>query len=263
MKDYKFSAEEAYAKIRDHWINWAQSVGMWNPETGSRKWVVGVSGGVDSTVVLTLASRIFGSDSVYGVMLPQGVQKDMVDSEEIIKLTQVNRVLIPIGASVSGLMTVMELEGYPELSEQAKINLPPRIRLAALYMVAQSVGGMVLNTSNISEDILGYATLWGDTCGSYAPIQGLTKTEVMELADWLGIPEKLGHKTPADGLQDKSDEERLGVTYAAVDRLIRTGEGSIDLIDKVMKMYRSNKFKLDMIKLPGPKFEELPNKITK
>ena len=107
-----------------------------------------------------------------------------------------------------------------EPSIDTKINIPPRLRMTATYAVAQTFGGIVLNTSNLTEDILGYCTLWGDTTGSYAPIQGLTVTEVLKLGDYIGIPYDLVHKTPADGLQTLSDEERLGVKYADVDQFI-------------------------------------------
>lgn len=246
--------EAALAEITKDWKAWAEAHKV-------QRWVVGVSGGVDSTAVLTLAAQIFGKENVWGVMMPCGAQRDISDSEHIIALTGVHRMLINIGDSVASLEReyAMNLKDGGITSEQAHINLPPRIRLAALYMVAQSLGAMVLNTSNLSEDMLGYATLWGDTCGSYAPIQGLTKTEVMALAEYIGVPRPLAFKTPADGLQEKSDEERLGLTYAAVDKYIRDGEGEPELKEKVLHLFRSNEFKLDMIILPGPKFDNSPN----
>lgn len=246
MTEYGFKVEEALGEIERHWREWAKA-------TGAKRWVVGVSGGVDSTVVLSLACRFFGPENVIGVMLPKGVQMDIGDSERIIDHTGATPLLIDIGESTRLILANLHWRNY-EVTDAARINLPPRIRLAALYAVAQTVGGMVLNTSNLSEDMLGYATLWGDTCGSYAPIQALTKTEVMAVADAIGVPHDLGHKTPADGLQDKSDEERLGLTYADVDRFIRTGEASADVREKSLRLYRANRFKLEMIRLPGPKF---------
>lgn len=256
MTEYGFKVEEALGEIERHWREWAKA-------TGAKRWVVGVSGGVDSTVVLALACRFFGSENVIGVMLPNGEQADIDDSKRIIAHTGASATLIDIRDSVRSLETQVLCRCFP-VSEATKVNLPPRIRLAALYAVAQSAEAMVLNTSNLSEDMLGYATLWGDTCGSYAPIQALTKTEVMALADAIGVPHDLGHKTPADGLQDKSDEERLGVTYADVDRFIRTGEASADVREKSLRLYRANRFKLEMIRLPGPKFTGwYPNHIQK
>ena len=246
--------EVALAVITKDWTEWAEAC-------KAKRWVVGVSGGVDSTVVLSLAAKIFGKENVWGVMLPCGSQRDISDSEHVIALTGVHRMLINIADSVGSLE-----RGYSAgakdggiTSDQAHINLPPRIRLAALYMVAQSVGAMVLNTSNLSEDVLGYATLWGDTCGSYAPIQGLTKSEVVALAEYIGVPRPLAYKTPADGLQEKSDEERLGLTYSEVDKYIRDDGGEPELKYKVQRLYRANRFKLDMISLPGPKFDDSPN----
>lgn len=246
MTEYGFKVEEALGEIERHWREWAKA-------TGARRWVVGVSGGVDSSVVLALACRFFGFENVIGVMLPKGTQKDIGDSRRIIEHTGASPLTINVEGCVNEIVTQMLSVGMP-ITGLVDINLPPRIRLAALYAVAQSAKAMVLNTSNLSEDMLGYATLWGDTCGSYAPIQALTKTEVMELADAIGVPHDLGHKTPADGLQDKSDEERLGLTYADVDRFIRTGEASDHVRATSLRLYRANRFKLEMIRLPGPKF---------
>lgn len=257
-KEMKHAVEPGYAfaVIASHWKEWA---GRFKDP----KWVVGVSGGVDSTVVLALAARIFGKDKVYGVKLPNRTQYDESDADAAIGFAGCHSDRIDIGKSVEGIVHGILIETGKNASTQAKINLPPRIRLAALYAYAQTFDGIVLNTSNLSEDMLGYATLWGDTCGSYAPIQGLTKSEVVSLAEYLGVPHDLARKPPADGLQGSTDEERLGVTYAAVDRFIRDGVVKNEVFkQKVLGLYASNKFKLDMISLPGPKFESWPNYIA-
>jgi NAD+ synthase len=117
----------------------------------------------------------------------------------------------------------------------------------------------VLNTSNLTEDIIGYCTLWGDTTGSYAPIQGLTVTEVLELGKYLNISDNLLYKTPADGLQSETDEDRLGMKYSDIDNFIRYNIGNIEFKGKVLMKYINNKFKLDMIHIDGYKFNEFPN----
>lgn len=245
----------ALAIIESNWKKWAE---MFNDP----KWVVGVSGGVDSTVVLALATRIFGKDKVYGVKLPNRVQSDESYADAAIRFAGCHSDRIDVGKSVEGIINGILVGTGKTASVQARINLPPRIRLAALYAYAQTIDGIVLNTSNLSEDMLGYATLWGDTCGSYAPIQGLTKSEVVSLAEYLGVPRDLAHKPPADGLQGSTDEERLGVTYESVDRYIRDGVAKNDsFLKRVVDLYRANRFKIDMVNLPGPKFESWPNHI--
>lgn len=243
---YSFDPAEAYTLIESHWQEWAKKF-------NDPKWVVGISGGKDSTVVAYLAAKIFGPENVYGVMMPNGLQHDIADSESVIRLTSIQSKLINVSDAFHSIRDAIENNGI-EVSHDTVVNLAPRLRMAALYAVAQSVNGVVLNTSNLTEDILGYATLWGDTCGSYAPIQNLTVTEVIKLGEWLGIPENLIRKPPADGLQGVSDEEKLGMKYADVDRLIREDIGSDELRVKVAKKYCANKFKIDMIALDKPSF---------
>ena len=136
--------------------------------------------------------------------------------------------------------------------------------MSTLFAVAQSVNGIVLNTCNLTEDILGYNTLFGDDSGSFAPIKRLTVTEVIKLGDWLGIPYELTHKTPVDGLQPLSDEEKLGMKYSDVDEFIRTGRynGNTELKDKIMNMYKKNRFKTLIVDLPCPEFN-MPNHVER
>lgn len=248
----KFSPENLFDVIQQNWLAWAS---QFSPEV---KFVIGISGGKDSTVVAYLAVKIFGADRVVGVTLPCDEQKDISDSYEVISNLGIKHINVNIGDAVYSIQNAIENNAI-DVSADTKTNLPCRLRTATLYAVAQSLNGMVINTSNLTEDILGYATLWGDTCGSFAPIQGLTVTEVISLGDWLGVPQHLCHKTPIDGLQELTDEEKLGMKYADVDKFIRNDEGTKEFKEKVMAMYWRNKFKIDMITLPGPKFRDLPN----
>jgi len=249
----KFDCQAVFIEILRHWNDFMMKL-------GTRKCVIGISGGADSTVVAALAAKIHGPENVYGVMLPCGEQSDIEDSKAIIKLLGIKSLTINIGDAFSSIRDGVENNAI-EVSDATRINLPPRLRTAALYAVAQSVGGVVINTSNLSEDTVGYCTLWGDDCGSYAPIQKLTKTEVIALGDWLGLPQQYTHKTPADGLQGSCDEERLGMKYADIDAFIREGKGDMVLKKQVWDKYAANKFKLDMVKLPGPEFD-LPNHVV-
>ena len=104
------------------------------------------------------------------------------------------------------------------------------------------------NTCNRSENAVGYATLWGDSCGSFAPLDMLTTEEIIEIGDDLGLPYELTHKVPIDGLQPLSDEEKLGFTYHEVNELIRKGVQGPNF-DKIVNMYKKNKFKLEMIRI--------------
>ena len=129
--------------------------------------------------------------------------------------------------------------------------------MATLYAVAQSWGGKVINTCNKSEDYVGYATLFGDASGSYSPFKNLLATQVVELGIWMGLPEEMVRKTPTDGLCGKTDEDNLGFTYLELDSYIYDGintKSNFGNIRKIKSLYERNKFKLEILKIPGPDF---------
>ena len=135
-----------------------------------------------------------------------------------------------------------------DLSAQSKTNLPPRIRMATLYAVAQSHNGRVANTCNLSEDWVGYSTRYGDAAGDFSPCSHLTVQEVKAIGRELGLPEVLVEKVPIDGLCGKTDEENLGFRYAELDRYIRTGEiDDPEKKAKIDRLHRLNQFKLELM----------------
>lgn len=257
MEKYKFNPERTFNEIKAHWEQWAKSV-------NAKRWVIGISGGKDSTVVAALASKIFGADAVLGVMMPNGEQKDIRDSEEVCHILGIRYCVVNIGKAYEELLDevtygALKEFGITKASADTMTNMPARLRMTALYAVAQSIGYMVLNTCNLSEDTVGYSTAFGDNAGSYAPIQGLTVTEIRALGDWLGLPHNLVHKTPVDGLQPLSDEDKLGFTYADLDRYIREDIGTPEFKEKIDGIYRRNKFKTDIVQIPHPDFDYLGN----
>lgn len=134
------------------------------------------------------------------------------------------------------------------LSKQAEQNIPPRVRMTVLYAVSQSLNGRVVNTCNLSEDWVGYATRWGDSVGDFSPLGGLVVQEIRGIGHALGIPSKWVDKTPDDGLPHScSDEQKFGFTYEVLDRYIRTGECDDEAVkEKIDGMHRRNLFKLSM-----------------
>lgn len=251
---YSFTPSNAYACIAKDWMAWDHAV---KPE----KYIVGISGGIDSTCVAALACKIFGKDRVVGVSLPCDGQKDMWAVDKLFEVLGIRRVTIDIGDAFSSLINAIDSNAI-EPNDVCKTNMPARLRMTALFGVAQSLRGVVVNTCNRSESVVGYDTLFGDDCGSYGPIQALTKTEVRALAAWLGMPENLVKKTPIDGLQPLTDEEKLGFTYGQLDSFIRSrGEVPMAVTADILKKFAANRFKLEIVKLPGPKFEHFPDKI--
>lgn len=210
--------------------------------------VIGISGGTDSSVVAALCVEALGKDRVFGVLMPQNTQNDINFAHDLCSFLGIKNCVIDIGSTVDNLLNVIWVRSGVKISEQTGINLPPRIRMATLYAVSQSVNGRVANTCNLSEDWVGYSTRYGDSVGDFSPLSKLTKTEVKEIGRVLGLPNELVYKTPSDGLCGKTDEENLGFTYDVLDRYIRTGEIEDEEVKaKIDALHEKNLFKLELM----------------
>lgn len=240
--DAKKTANELTEWIRDYFKSSA------SPQT---KAVIGISGGKDSSVAAAVCVQALGKERVIGIMMPQGVQTDIDYSRRVCDFLDIKAYTINIGDTVASFMD--ELKKHIELTPQAVINTPARIRMTTLYAAAASLGGRVVNTCNLSEDWVGYSTKYGDAAGDFSPLSDLTVTEVLAVGDELGLPYDIVHKVPTDGLCGKTDEENLGFTYAMLDRYIR-GEDDLSSVpeikEKVDKLHAANLHKL----MPMPKF---------
>ncbi|MBE6974585.1 MAG: NAD(+) synthase [Ruminococcaceae bacterium] len=206
--------------------------------------VLGISGGKDSSVAAALCVEALGKDRVIGVLMPNGDQFDIDMSYLLCDHLGIERHVVNIKDAVQGLTNAIPME----LTAQSKTNLPPRIRMAALYAVSQCRNGRVVNTCNLSEDWVGYSTRYGDAAGDFSPMSNLTVHEVKEIGRVLGLPEVLVDKVPIDGLCGKTDEDNLGFTYAELDRYIRTGEiENLEHKERIDTLHRRNLFKLQLM----------------
>ena len=212
--------------------------------------VVGISGGKDSSVVAALSAEALGTDHVIGVLMPCGEQSDIDCAYRLVDYLGIRRYVLDIAPALEGMRTAVG--DRFALSEQSVRSLQPRLRMAALYAVAQSHDGRVANTCNLSEDWVGYSTRYGDAAGDFSPLARLTVTEVKALGHELGLPAELVEKVPIDGLCGKTDEDNLGFTYAALDRYIRTGEIDDPVAkERIDRLHRNNLYKLQ----PMPCYE--------
>lgn len=239
---YQFDAK----KTKDEIVLWIKDFFHKNgPDCNA---VVAISGGKDSSVTAALCAEALGKDRVYGVLMPCGVQHDMDMSLMLVKHLDIPYTIINIKEPVEAITKELEANLPGEISSQTKINLPARVRMTITYAVSQSMNGRVANTSNLSEDWVGYATRYGDAAGDFSPLSKLTVKEVKAIGRELGLPVELVEKVPIDGLTDLTDEDNLGFTYEVLDKYIRTGicESSETKI-KIDNKRRWNKFKLELM----------------
>ena len=244
-------------KIKNDLIWWIR---YWFRENGPAcNAVIGISGGKDSTIVAALCVEALGKERVIGVLMPNGEQSDIDKAYDVVDYLDIRSVEVNIrDANMTILDSVFEgfydtRSEFPNfnISEQTRINLPPRIRMATLYAIAQSLNGRVSNNCNMSEDWVGYSTRWGDSVGDFAPLASLTVSEVKAIGYELGLPDDLIEKIPSDGLCGKTDEDNLGFSYDTLDHYIRTGEcEDTDAKEKIDYLHEKNQFKMKPIPYP-------------
>ncbi|MBQ3424219.1 MAG: NAD(+) synthase [Clostridia bacterium] len=205
------------------------------------KVVLGISGGKDSSVCAALCARALGKENVFGVMLPDGEQKDISDSRRICEALGIQRRTVNIGAIHQALKAATDqLESAPQpgefsipFSRESDINVGPRLRMTTLRYIAQSLGARLVGTGNLSEATVGYCTKDGDTSCDFSLLGCVTSVEVVAIGLTMPeLPRELVEKTPTDGLSGKSDEEKMGLRYADIHRYIRQGSCGDAAVDE-------------------------------
>lgn len=262
--EYKFDAKEIHDKI----ISWIKD---WFSDKGNAPAVLGISGGKDSTICAALLAEALGPDRVIGVQMPNGVQKDISDSDKVFEVTGIQKVTVNIGEAYEALtknIRVAAKDGEEFPNSLYSTNTPARIRMVTLYGVAALNHGLVCNTCNGSEDYVGYSTKFGDSAGDFSLLNKLTVTEVLQIGDYMGLPKKLVHKAPSDGMCGKTDEDNMGFSYESLDKLIRCQlpPKSLEVYLKIRKMHLNPNTALKLFPMATPDinlpvfedFKELP-----
>lgn len=220
--------------------------------------VIGISGGKDSTVVAKLCVEAIGKERVFGVLMPNGEQKDIADSKRVCDLLGIRYIVVNISdiyydfiRNISSEEITLNTEdrNVVFLSDEAKVNICPRIRMTTLYAIAQTKNYRVAGTGNATERVLGYFTKWGDGACDFNPLGFLTCTEVIRLGLDLGLPEDLINKAPSDGLTGKTDEEQFGYSYKEIDEVLLEKVDNGEIYEFIQKLYDKNEHKIQPIKM--------------
>lgn len=200
--------------------------------------VLGLSGGMDSALVACMAVDALGAERVHGVMLPgpYSSQSSIDDAQSLADNLGIEVQTVPILRPFEAFEAVLAKPCGGSLSGIAAENTQARCRMVCLMALSNAHGWMLLNTGNKSEGYMGYATLYGDMAGAFAPIGDVYKTDVYRLAEWRNgkalddgqtppIPESVFTKAPSAELSsDQTDEKSMGAPYAVVDAVLRALE---------------------------------------
>jgi len=216
--------------------------------------VVGLSGGVDSSLVATLAARTLGPEHVFAVFMPYRTSdpQSRADALRVCELSELSLEEIDISAQIDAYF-----ERHPDADRTRRGNKMSRERMSILYDRSMAHRSLVIGTSNKTELLLGYGTLYGDMASALNPIGDLYKTQVYALASAFDLPQSVLSKPPsADLWEGQSDEEEMGLTYAVVDQVLyhlfderRTRAEVIALgfdaalVDDVAQRVRSSQYK--------------------
>ena len=225
---------------------------------GAEGIVIGISGGKDSTVVAKLCVEAIGKERVFGVLMPNGKQKDIADSQRVCDLLGIRYIVVNISdmyydfiRNISSEEITLSTEDHNVvfLSDETKVNICPRIRMTTLYAIAQTKNYRVAGTGNATERVLGYFTKWGDGACDFNPLGFLTCTEVIRLGLDLDLPEELINKAPSDGLTGKTDEEQFGYSYKEIDEVLLEKVDNGEIYEFIQKSYDKNEHKIQPIKM--------------
>lgn len=259
MNDFNLDSE-----LQDVYIAIVSGLRQFFGKTGFKRAVLGLSGGIDSSLTLKIAVDALGAENVTGLIMPELGLSSRENIEHALGLAEafgVNTFKLPINRYL------LEYEQLPWVAKVDEIqsdelksgvivasgNIKARVRANILYHFANSCNALVLGTSNLSEARLGYGTKYGDLAADVEVIGALYKTQVRALASHLGLPEVIIDKAPSAELyKDQTDAEELGADYSVLDTILLNEDKAVqmgidpELVKRVKQRERSNKHKTEM-----------------
>ena len=229
-------------QLVDKLISWIRDKVL---ATGCKGIVVGMSGGLDSSVLAVLCQRAF-PQNMLGVLMPcHSSEEDGEHAQAVASQFSIPTKIVALDAVFDTLVKALPSDRVePSVSRLAKANLKVRLRMLTLYYFANQLKYMVAGSSNRSELSIGYFTKYGDGGVDILPLGNLVKGQVRELASFLSIPQQIIDKPPSAGLwQGQTDEDELGFSYEELDRYLVTGQASPELREKIESMIAASNHK--------------------
>ncbi len=223
-------------------------------KNGFIKGILGLSGGLDSSTAAFLAARALGPENVTAVIMPYGAlfQRDVDDARKVAASLGIKSITVDIQPAVDAYYS-----RFPADDQVLKGNKMARERMSVLYDLSEREKALVIGTSNKTELLIGYGTIFGDMASAVNPIGDLYKTQVRVLAQHLEVPDSVLRKAPTAGLwSGQTDEQEIGLAYEEIDRILyrlvdlrKTKQKIIaegferDKVDKILQMIESSEYK--------------------
>ncbi len=233
-------------KLCNSIVSWLQEYAQ---QAGADGAVFGMSGGVDSAVVSVLCKKAF-KENVLGLIMPcYSDEEDEKDARLVADKFNIKYHTVVLDRIYDEFLKTVEQSD----NLMAKVNIKPRLRMITLYYYASINNFLVVGSENKSELTVGYFTKYGDGGADLWPIGNLVKSQVKELAAYLGIPQKIIEKTPSAGLwMGQTDEEEMGITYDELDKYILTGRlSSPEKEAKIKALHKNSEHKRQLPQIPN------------
>ena len=238
LRDWKAENEKRVSFIRDVLL-----------DSGANGIVYGNSGGKDSTLVGMLCRQ--ATENTLGLIMPCVSKSNYSTDREhallVAEKYKIRTVEVDLGDVKTLLSENLGAAFNTIITSFALANINPRLRMIALYAVAQSLGYLVVGTGNRSEATMGYFTKWGDGANDFNPIGDLTVTEIYEFLEYLGAPQEIIKKAPSAGLwEGQTDEQEMGITYKEIDDYLLHGIASAENAKKIEMINSRTQHKREM-----------------
>ena len=214
-------------------------------------YVLGLSGGVDSSLVAAIARKAVGKDRLYCYAIDiESNPQDIIDAKSVAKELDLNLEVVNLTGTYHSYLKDLSGEDFIRLT---KSNLKVRMRMVALFAYAQEKKGLVLGTDNADERYVGYFTKYGDGAADVLPIVHLTKSEVRDAAKMYGLSEILTNRVPSAGLfEGQTDEKEMGISYKDLDDFLLGKEIDPKAKERIEYLHKISEHKRKAIPEPTP-----------